>query len=152
MIPSPGGSIDRLAVRLVPVEHGAILALVYQDGLLVDMIREHSYSEAFQAVRREYPSVIVFTRHVPREGTKPTGRISRNAREQYLNQIALGDNTNLDRMVSEILREIQIDRVKGRIKPFVEGEQIGTIPRCRRADWSHAKSHIGPMPRNARHN
>lgn len=152
MIRLHGGSEGRLAVRLVTVEYGAILALVYQDGLLIDTLREHSYPEAFQAVRRAYPTSIVFTRHGPLEGAKPIGRISRDALERYLNQIVLGNTTSLDRVVAEIFREIQTDRICGKIKPFVEGEQIGTLPRCRRADLTGVKSHIGPMPRNARHN
>lgn len=51
-------------------------------------------------------------------------------RQDWEDKTVLGlENPELDPIVREIEREVAADRLAGRLKPFIEGEPIGVLPR-----------------------
>jgi hypothetical protein len=143
--------MNKLCARLMTEELGRVLALVYDDGTLIDRIRGTDYQDVFTQLQVDYPLARVFTRRGATFGGTPAARIERDAIERYFQQSALGDTTSLDIIIAEIMREIGTMQYGGKLRSFIEGEPIGCIPLDHRADLTGAISRRDPTPKNARH-
>ncbi len=95
---------------------GRTIVSVFEGGLLVDRVSGYTRADALESARIQYPWI--------REG-----RIHRTPME-----LRLGPPPPLDQAVDEIMQEIVWMRAAGKMRPFVEGEPIGTIPPEHRAD------------------
>lgn len=95
---------------------GRTIINVYEGGLLIDRISGYTRADALESAHIQYPWI--------REGNKHLTPM----------QQRLGPAPLIDETISEIMQEIMWMRAAGTLRPFVEGEPIGTIPPEHRAD------------------
>lgn len=105
-------------------EMGRSIATIYEDGLIVDKIVGYTRGDCLDSIRTQYGYIRVLDHnehvihlHEPVQREEPPG-----------------DGSQFDHLIEQICREIALDRIRGRIRPFVEGEHIGCIPSDKRAD------------------
>ncbi len=110
-------------MRVHTSDIGYTIVNVYDNGILINKVTGYTRGDAISDAYRHYPLLLLVVKREMPEAYNPVD-FPAKSREKYTPMI--------DVAVNEIMREVQQDRLNGRLRPFVEGEPIGTIPLNRR--------------------
>lgn len=118
-------------VRLRSGDLGRTIGDVIEDGMVIDQIHGYTKPDCIETVRLQYPKLPIFDVD---EHQIPQKQVVVESEDGDSFMIA---QSHIDLTVAEILGEVQRERARGTLKPFVEGEPIGCIPVEHQTDHSY---------------